>query len=438
MPTNVFNNPNFLRGSAQRNLGFDPSSMVQSMAPQIMQDVDERRQMGRGKYTEDILQQRESIEQQKLAAAAQEIQNRVAAYHYQQEQDYYNSLKSPEGQAMFKGFQERENSPYKGPLTNPNQIRDFGAMQHDVMGEASQTKRMAELILQYGMGANTPEVTWAKKVLGIPETSVTPTPAAPAGTPAASPPRSAANVFMHELTPGIGGAGGVWAGAKLGSRASPGWGTLIGAGVGGTLGYRGTDALQTPLSPEDRAAHPIAAGAGNIGSLILSLLTGAKATMGKGPGSLGGGATLPSGPPGISGFASKIGKVSGKSAATPGIKIKGQPGSFRQSLQNMFQRQPQAPAPVPQAGQPTPGLPPSMGNVPGNAPQYGQPTSGLPPSMGNVPAFPTGGAPGTMSQVPQPIGSYEGPLINDPGLQQHIMNYFKKVYNPGQNPPPVP
>src|SRR5882672_1973224 len=97
MPTNLFDQPSDLRQRATKNLGFDASSMIQSQIPQIMQDVEERRQMGRKKYSEDILTQQ-------LAQAAQELQNRTAGYHLKQERQYYDS---PATSKMFQDYLKR-------------------------------------------------------------------------------------------------------------------------------------------------------------------------------------------------------------------------------------------------------------------------------------------------------------------------------------------
>src|SRR6266704_2543786 len=166
MPTNLFDDP---YGGGQRvhqmgvgALGFDPSRMIQQMTPQIMQDVEERRKMGRGKYSQDILTQ-------KLAQAAQELQNRMAGYDFSRRKAHDESFTDPEMQAMFKAYQLGGNMPYTGPIRSPEQLHDIETLQTGASSRDVEDRRVAAQVLtQPGLAQPGSAIhDWAKNILGI-------------------------------------------------------------------------------------------------------------------------------------------------------------------------------------------------------------------------------------------------------------------------------
>src|SRR5947207_8631689 len=163
--TNLFDQPPVLRKRQAANLGFDPSAMIQSQIPGIQQDVEERRQMGRRKYAEDILQQG-------TTTASQELANRMTGYKFSREQAYNQGFQNPQNQALIKAYMERQGMPYSGPITSPEQFHDFGTMQSGLEKSEAENKQIAGVLITYTK-PGTPEYEWAARTLGIHATAPT-------------------------------------------------------------------------------------------------------------------------------------------------------------------------------------------------------------------------------------------------------------------------
>src|SRR6266576_3177003 len=141
--TNLFDQPPVLRKRQTANLGFDPSSMIQSQIPGIQQDVEERRQMGRRKYAEDILQQSTGTAQQELA-------NRMAGYKFSREQMHDQSFQDPNVQAMIRAYMLKQGSPFPGNITSPEMLTDAEKLQGMSTKEDEINKQVAMMFLTPG------------------------------------------------------------------------------------------------------------------------------------------------------------------------------------------------------------------------------------------------------------------------------------------------
>ncbi len=377
MPTNLFDNPMSLRQRASKNLGFDASSMIRSQVPQVMQDVEERRQMGRKKYAEDILTQQ-------LMSAKQELENRAAGYHLGQEQQYYSN---PATSKMFQDYLGRMGfgSSEGTPINNPHQIKDLMDLQHQALGQEGSKEALAMHLLQTQYPPDPAVIEFAKKNLGLPGAVTT---NAPVQGPPAPPPtgqRGALGVFMNRMLPSGAGAGtATMVGKKVFQNAPGGlWGkiplSLVAASATGLMGENLAHSAMGELTPEELAMHPTAANMGTWAGILSGLAGGNRLSS---PALIGN--------VGNKGVASLVSRIFGKKPLAPG-QIRVKPG---------YQ-----PVPAPPA--------PGVGTV--NTP----PIPNLPPSMGNVPGYPS-----------------QAPGVTDPAMQRFLQSLYKRTPTPQATPSP--
>lgn len=487
MPTNLFDQPGTLRSRVSRNLGFDPSAMIQERIPIAASGAAESRLMSRKKFSEDILTQQ-------LQQAAQELQNKMTGYDFSQKQDYYSHLKTPEGQAMWKAYQERMGMPGVGNVDNPYQIHDLTNQQHEALDQEKFQKQVWMHIIEnsydqpiFGTDGKTitgyrrtPEKEAAMRALGIPIEGAggTNAPAATAApvTPTPEGGRSAMGVFLNRAFPtGVGSAGAVAAGLRT---PGPPWVKALSVPAAYLIGDRITRMAMGDLTPEEETAHPWAKNMGDVAGLIGGTVA-AKKTVGPGSGSLGGGATLA--PPTIPGLRIKPGynppprpvninrggstgvgqsaaRMSGKTPFIPPPNPPGpQPGRIRvggpapipmaQPVQTP-PLAPQAPIPtgykIPMGNQPF--NPQSMVSPPADIPGSGLPQPFLPPPV-NTPGLPPQPPISLNPQLEKYLRDMmQGPQLPsqapgtiDPNLQRWLQEYFKRVQPGGQpNLPGMP
>jgi len=397
MPTNLFDNPKTLRQRSAGNLGFDVPSMIQGQVPQIMQDVEERRQMGRKKYAEDILQQQ-------LQSSAQELQNRAAGYHLGQEQQYYDN---PATSKMFQDYLGRMGfgTSTNAPINNPHQIKDIMDLQHQALGQEQGHEALAMHLLQTQFPPDPAVVEYAKRNLGITSPS-TNAPAALPGKPTASTgDRGALGVFLNRALPtGVGAGSAMMTGAKM-----PGpWPLKLAAGgTVGLIGDRLTRMAMGDLTPEEEKAHPTAAMAGDVTGLLAGLIAGGKGRTAQT--AMGPSTGIP---------ASALSRVAGMFKRTPKSPMSGYQG---QTPVEAPVTAPPTPPMAGYAGKPMPGVteelpgfvkPPVTGPAPGSAlsPMVTVPPSIVPPT------------------TPAPLD------FNDPRVVEAIRRWFQGL--PPSAPPP--
>ncbi len=460
MPTNIFGNNDTLRQQSVQRMGMDVPKMIQQQWQEAQPRFEEQRQMGRKKFAQDILEE-------ELRNAHQELMNRQEGYRFGQEQDYYKFLQTPEGQAGWKAYQERMGLPSTGPMLYPQQIKDQDELAKEALAQKQHEQAIAESIIRWHQKvpgeADTPEVTWAKQRLPptvVPGATGQPAPAAPAPpTPRYGP----VGTFLHEAVPPLVGGGGAWAAAK----AMPGGPYAKGAaGIGAyLLGDRLARMYGGELTPEETAAHPLAAGLGTGAGWLGGALLG-----GGGLKAARGGPTPPTGPPPLPPGGARV-RPGGPGPApqrpnAPSARVRPgtRPGmaqrfsAFVGSMRGGAAGAGNVPPRQYSYTQPQPGAPPSMSNVP---PMYPPPPPGQwNPSMANVTPggtvappptpmqpgtpytsqmFPTGSglAPGSvvppsatppsMSNVPSPVANYLGPIMRDPRIMQILQQLYKKT-----------
>lgn len=265
MPVNQFMRPSLYAPSGA-GFGMNIGQMLAAGGQQVMGDVEENRQMSRRKFANDILSQQ-------LLQAQQELKNREEGYHFGQEQQYYNSLQTPEGQAMWRAYQERMGLP-PVRLTNPNQIHDWSGVAGMANAQDEHTQAVAAHILANSFSQpgvpDKPEVLWARHALGIATpTSGAPQEASKSATPPPAAPRSAMGVFMNRFVPT---ALGTAAGTAAFSMVPNPWLKLPAAIGAGALANKGGEMLMGQLTPEESSAHPTAEAAGNIGGTMAGLI----------------------------------------------------------------------------------------------------------------------------------------------------------------------
>lgn len=271
MPLNVFSRQ-ALNNSVNQGMGFNVQNMIQQGAGQVMQDVEERRQMGRRKYASDMLSQQLQQAQQDLNNQLEGLKTNEERYRFGQEQEYYGGLHTPAGQAALKGYREKLGLPEVGDITTPQGLDVDAAYGRQIEAQKQHEQAVAgEILRTYIPTPGQPDpvhVQWAQQKLGIPSQQAHTQTTTPAAPPAA--PRSAAGVFMHEALPtGVGTATGM----ALASRVPPQYKPI--AGLGGFLaGQLGTQKLEGPLSEGDLQEHPVAANLGNVAGFAGSLLFG--------------------------------------------------------------------------------------------------------------------------------------------------------------------
>jgi hypothetical protein len=281
MPVNAFSRQ-AVNNSVNQGMGFNLQNMIQQGQGQVMQDVEERRQMGRRKYAADILSQTMQQQMMDLANQKADLENSQGRYHFGQEQDYWGRpgqpgmLQTPEGQAQERAYSERLGVPQEGPITNPYQMERHTQQGEQIGKGEDVNKQIAMHILSTSMmwpqgGVEPPEVQWARRILNVNQGAPEPGSHEPAVAPS-QPPRSAWGVGVHEALPGLVGAGA--GGAAMAFTPGPpvvkGLAGLAGMGLGAGM----TSTALDPLPESDLQAHPTAARMGRMVSMAAPLVVG--------------------------------------------------------------------------------------------------------------------------------------------------------------------
>lgn len=404
--TNMFDRPRLnLNQSVNEGLGFNLQNMLRSGMAEGMQDVEERRQMGRKKFASDILSQQ-------LEQASRDLANQKFGYEFGQQKQTWGmpgGEGTPETQAMMRAYALRQGSPWQGGAHTPEQYRMGQEMEGGRLKAEGEAKQAASMIIMYS-NPGSPEYEWAARTLGIaPSTNVPAGGVVPAVKPVSTSPtakpKTAFGTFLHEAAGPVAGGASFAGGARAGSRFGlPG--SIIGGGLAALVGNAITDQAMGELTPEEQAAHPTAAKAGGLAGNIAGLLLGARGMKGKGTTATIAGGTLP-------------GQVVQQTKNLGGVFKR----MFGKGRSPTSPPTPQSTAPIPMGGQTPSGLDPIPMPQPVVAPT-------LPPR----PSIPMPSQPIPMAQpVPNPP-----PFAPDPAIQKALEQFRHQQGIPMAQPAPIP